>query len=158
VHDRRVVTMQHGYKIWVALSESALINCVQHPLTHKSRWCHIWLEIKPLNLGNHTSQIKSFYATLLGSHGHLSKSVLKMCGGLTMTSYPACNKTSSSRKPCIPDKTLLWNVIRKLWCFFRIRHVNSVKQPLAEKSRWRHIRLAIKPRYLGKHASQINGY
>jgi len=29
------------------------------------------------------------------------------------------------------------------------------KRPLAEKSRWRHIRLAIKPRYLRNHASQI---
>jgi len=28
-----------------------------------------------------------------------------------------------------------------------------VKHPLAEKSRWRHFRLAIKPRYLGNHAS-----
>jgi len=29
---------------------------------------------------------------------------------------------------------------------------------LAEKSRWRHIRLAIKPRYLGNHAFQIKSY
>jgi len=27
------------------------------------------------------------------------------------------------------------------------------KRPQAEKSRWRHIRLAIKPRYLGNYAS-----
>jgi len=33
-----------------------------------------------------------------------------------------------------------------------------VKRCLAEKSRCRHIRLAIKPRYLGNHASQIKGY
>jgi len=33
-----------------------------------------------------------------------------------------------------------------------------VKRPLAEKSRWRHIRLAIKPRYLGNHACQIKSY
>jgi len=32
------------------------------------------------------------------------------------------------------------------------------KRPLAEKSRWRHIRLAIKPRYLRCHASQIKSY
>jgi len=30
-----------------------------------------------------------------------------------------------------------------------------VKRPLAEKSQWRHFWLAIKPRYLGNHASQI---
>jgi len=34
---------------------------------------------------------------------------------------------------------------------FRIRPKNCLKRPLAEKSRWRHIRLAIKPRYLGNH-------
>jgi len=27
-------------------------------------------------------------------------------GEITMTSYPTCNKTSSSPKPCIPDKKL----------------------------------------------------
>jgi len=32
---------------------------------------------------------------------------------------------------------------------------NCPKRPLAEKSRWRHIRLAIKSRYLGNHAFQI---
>jgi len=32
------------------------------------------------------------------------------------------------------------------------------KRPLTEKERWRHIRLAIKPRYLGNHASQIKSY
>jgi len=32
---------------------------------------------------------------------------------------------------------------------------NIVNQPLAEKSRWRHIRLALKPRYLGNRASKI---
>jgi len=35
---------------------------------------------------------------------------------------------------------------------------NRLKRLLAEKSPWRHIRLAIKLRYLGKHASQIISY
>jgi len=35
---------------------------------------------------------------------------------------------------------------------------NGAKRPLAEKSRWLHIRLVIKPRYLGNHASQIIRY
>jgi len=35
---------------------------------------------------------------------------------------------------------------------------NRMKRPLAEKSPWRHIRLAIKPRYLGNHAFQIKSY
>jgi len=40
----------------------------------------------------------------------LSESVMKICWKrppseeITMTSYPACNKTSICRKPCIPDK------------------------------------------------------
>jgi len=32
------------------------------------------------------------------------------------------------------------------------------KRPLAKKSRWRHILLTIKLRYLGNHASQIKNY
>jgi len=32
-----------------------------------------------------------------------------------MTSYPACNKISLSRKPCIADKKLLWITIMKSW-------------------------------------------
>jgi len=32
---------------------------------------------------------------------------------------------------------------------------NRVERPLAKKSRWHHIRLAIKIRYLGNHATQI---
>jgi len=35
---------------------------------------------------------------------------------------------------------------------------NCLKRPLAKKSQWRHIRLAIKPRYLGNHASQIKSH
>jgi len=35
---------------------------------------------------------------------------------------------------------------------------NCLKRPLGEKSRWRHIRLAIKPRYLGNHAWQLKSY
>ena len=33
-----------------------------------------------------------------------------------------------------------------------------LKRPQAEKSRWRHIRLAFKLRYLGKHASHTKSY
>jgi len=41
-------------------------------------------------------------------------------GEITMTSYPVGNKTSLSRKPCIPDKKLLWNANRKSWSLFQI--------------------------------------
>jgi len=36
-----------------------------------------------------------------------------------MTSYTACYKTLLSQKPCISDKKLLWNAIRKLWPLFQ---------------------------------------
>jgi len=35
---------------------------------------------------------------------------------------------------------------------------NRMERPLADKSQWRHIRRALKPRYLGKHASHIKTY
>jgi len=41
---------------------------------------------------------------------------------------------------------------------FRIRHEKSPEDSLAEKSQWRHIRLAMKPRYLGNHASHLKSY
>jgi len=79
-------------------------------------------------------------------------------GEFTMTSYPACNKTSLSWKPCIANKKLLWNAIRKWSLIQNPVTKNRVERPLVEKSRWRQIRLAIKPRYLGNHASQTKCY
>jgi len=94
----------------VAFSESVMKNCLKGLTADKSRWRHIRLALKPRNLGNHASQIKSYYGTLPGSHARS----------------------------------------------FRIRHEKSPEAPpIAEKSWWRHILLAIKPRYLGNHASQI---
>jgi len=54
----------------------------------------------------------------------LAETVMKcaysaLCGGLTMTSKLACNKTSLFRKLYIPDKKLLWNDIRKSWSLFQ---------------------------------------
>jgi len=97
---------------------------------------HIRLAIKPRYLGkSHASQIKSYIWTLSESHGR-SYSIRQVKspeappgGEITMTSYPACNKISLSRKPCIVDKELLWNTIRKLWSFSRIRHVKSPEAP-----------------------------
>jgi len=43
-------------------------------------------------------------------------------------------------------------------CSILIVHLTLDKGPLAEKLRRRHIRLAIKPRYLRNHASQIKSY
>jgi len=38
---------------------------------------------------------------------------------IMMTSYPAGNKISFYRKPCIPDKKLLWYTMRKSWSLFQ---------------------------------------
>jgi len=90
-------------------------------MAEKSWWRHIRLAIKHRYLGNHASHTKSYYRTLSGSHGHSFRIRHKNSpeappgGGLTMTSYPVGNKTSLSRKPCIADKKLLWNAIRKSW-------------------------------------------
>jgi len=93
-------------------------------------------------------------------------------GEITMTSYLVGNITSLSRKPCFPDEKLLRNAIRKSWSLYQnpscnwpevtidhyqevmVTHSESIiknrlKHPLAEKSWRRHIRLAIKLRYMG---------
>jgi len=62
---------------------------------------------------------KSLYKTSSGSHGrsfiirHENSPEAPPSGEITITSYPACNKTSLSWKPCITDTKLLWNTIRK---------------------------------------------
>jgi len=117
VRDTRNMSMNHDHEIGVALSDSVNKTCVKRPLAEKSRWRHFPLAIKPRYLGNHASQIKRWYRTLSGSHGrsfrsrHEKSPEAPPSGEITMTSYPACNKTSLSRKPCIPDKKLLWNII-----------------------------------------------
>jgi len=177
----------------VALSEFVLKNRPKRPLAADWRWRHIRLAIKSRYLGNYASQIKSYYGTLSRSHGrsfrirHDKLPETPSGGEITMTSYPACNKTLLSRKPGIPDKKLLLNATRKSnyqpnWYGnnfeterdkrnMTMKHdygtgvalsdsVNKtcVKRTLADKSQWRHIRFAIKPRYLGNHASQIKRY
>jgi len=79
-------------------------------------------------------------------------------GEITMTSYPVCNKTSFSRKPCIPEKSYYGTLSGSHGRSFRIRHEKLPEAPLAKKSRWRHIRFAIKLRYLRNHALQIKSY
>jgi len=79
-------------------------------------------------------------------------------GEITMTSYPVSNKTSLSRKPCIPGTKLLWNAISKSWSLFQNPSQKFSWSALCGESRWSHIRLAIIPRYLGNHASQMKCY
>jgi len=80
---------------------------------------------KSTSLGNHASQIKSYYWSLSGSNGHSfrihhKKSPEAPSGGeIMMTSYTAGNKTSLYRKPCILDKKSLWNTMRKSRSLFQ---------------------------------------
>jgi len=122
------------------------------PLAEKSRWRHIRLAIKPGYLGNHASQIKSYYGTLSGSHGrsfrfrHENLPEAPPSEEITMTPYLACNETSLSRKPCITNKKFLWITIRKSCSLFQ--NASWIIIWSAKKS-WRcHIWLAIKPCYL----------
>jgi len=159
VRETRNMSMNHDYETGVALSDSVSNTCVKRPLAEESRWRHFRLAIKPRYLWNHASQMKSYYGTLSGRHGrsfrirHENSPEAPPSGEITITSYPTCNKTSLSRKPCILEKryygTLSVSHVRSFRIVMKIR----LKRPLAEKSRWRHIRLAIKPRYLGNHAT-----
>jgi len=49
------------------------------------------------------------------SESVIKSPVMPPSGEITMTSYPVDNETPLSRKPCIPDKKLLWITIRKSW-------------------------------------------
>jgi len=98
-------TMEHYWEVMLALSESVMNNRLTCRQAKKSWWRHIPFAIKPPYLGNHASQIKSYYGTLSGSHArsfriHHEKSPEAPPGGeITMTSYTVCNITSLSRKP-----------------------------------------------------------
>jgi len=120
-----LVTMGRIQEVMVVPSKYVMNMCVQHPLAEKSRWRHIRLAIKLRYLGNHASQVNSYYGTLSGSHGrsfricHENLPKASPSGEITMTSYPACNKTSLSRKLCITSKKLLWVSIRKSCSLFQ---------------------------------------
>jgi len=84
-------------------SESVIKKCLKRPL----------------------AEIKSYYGTLSGSHGcsfRIRHGILPETppgSKIKMTSYPACNKTSLSLKPWIPDKNLLWNATGRSWLLFQ---------------------------------------
>jgi len=79
--------------------------------------------------------MKSYYRTLSGSHGrsfkicHENSPEAPPSEEIMVTSYPACNNTSLSRKSFILDKTFLENVIRSHASSIRIRHENSPEAP-----------------------------
>jgi len=132
VRDTRNVSMNHDYEIGVALSDSVNKTCVKRPLADKSRWRHNRFKIKPHFLANHASQMNSYYGMLAGIHDHsfrirYEKSPEAPPGGeITVTSYPACNKTSLSRKPCITHKMYTLRItIRKSCSLFQNPAWNS---------------------------------
>jgi len=165
VRDTRNMSLNHDYETGIALSDSVNKPCVKRLLADKSLWRHFRLAIKPCHLENHASQLKNYYGTLIGSHGpsfrirHIKERKAPLGGEFTMTSYPVGNKTSLSRKPCIPNKKLIWNTIQEvIVALSEFVMENRLKRPLAEDWRWRHVWLAIKHRYLGNHAWQIKRY
>jgi len=102
-----------------------------------------------------------YHRTLLVRHGrpfrirHDYSREAQPGGGLTTTSYPVGNKTSLSRKPCIEDKKLLWNVIRKSWSLFKNQAWKVREAPSGEGQTMTSYPVAIKHRYLGNQTSQI---
>jgi len=113
VWDTRNISMKHDYETGVVLSDFVNKICVKRPLVEKLRLGHTRLAIKPRYLGNHASQIKSYYGTLSESHGRSfrfrreNSPEAPLCVEITMTSYPASKETSLSPKPCILDKKLV---------------------------------------------------
>jgi len=63
------VIMDRYQELMLVLSESVVINRLQHPLAAKTRSHHIRLAIKPRYLVNIASQIKMYYGKLSESHG-----------------------------------------------------------------------------------------
>jgi len=126
------VTMERYQEVMITLLASVMKNRLKRPLAEKSWWRHIRLTIKPRYLGNHASQIKIEYGTLSGSHGrsfrirHEKSLEALLSGEIMMSSYPACNKTSLSRKPCMLAKTLLRIINWKLWSLFQNMSWKSV--------------------------------
>jgi len=125
MHPRWKVSMKRCREVTIALSESVKRNLLKRPLAEKSPWCHIRLAINSRYIGNHASQMKSYWGTLSGSNGrfikmrHENSPEAPPSEEITMTSYPPCNKTSLSRKSCIPDNKLIWNTIKKSWSHYQ---------------------------------------
>jgi len=130
----------------------------------KLRWRHIRLAIKPRYLGNHASLIRRYYRSLSGSHGRSFRIRHEnRVKGLLAYVWQWCQIWLAIKPLYLGNYA---SQIRRYYGSlsgshgrsFRIRHENRAKRPLADKSRWHHIRLAIKPRCLGNYASQIKSY
>jgi len=83
-----------------------------------------------------------YYRTPSGSHGrsfrnrHVRLREAPPGGEITITSYPACNKTSLSRKPGIADKKVTMERYQEVMIALSESVMeNRLKRPLASKSR-----------------------
>jgi len=139
MHPRYKVTMERYQEVMVALSESVTKNCLKHHLTEDWQWRHIRLAIKPHYLVNYASQIKSYYGTPSGSFGrsfrirHEKSPEAPPSGEITLTSYPACNKTSFILKLCTPFKSYYGTLSGSHGRSFRICHEKLPKALPGEK-------------------------
>jgi len=75
-----------------------------------------------------------------------------------MTSYPAAIKPRYLRNPASQIKIYYGSLSGSNDHSFRIHHEKSREAPPGGDIMIRHIRLAIKPYYLGNPASQIKSY
>jgi len=122
-------------KLWSLIQNPSQEISQEVPLAEKSRWRHIRLAMAPRYLGNISSQMKSYWGTLWGSNErsfrirHRVSPKAPPSGEITMTSYPTFNKTSLSRKSCIPDKRYYETLSGSHGRTFRIRHAKSREDP-----------------------------
>jgi len=151
-------------KSWSLFQNASLKVACSAPLANKLLWHHIRLAIKPRYLGNHASQIKSYYRTLSGSHGWSFRICHKNQLKRLLADKSRWRHIRQAIKPrylgnhASEIKSYYWSLSGSHGRTFRIRHEKSREAPLAENSWWRHIRLAIKPRYLENHASEKKSY
>jgi len=107
--------------------------------SHAKRKCRI--TFNPFELGQ-----KLPLTTKIRSHGHSFRIRHEKSPKappdweITMTSYPVCNKTSLSRKPWISDKINVERYQEVMVALSESVMKICLMRPLAEKSRWRHIR------------------
>jgi len=119
------MSMNHDYETGVALSDSVNETSVKRfPAEKYDDVIYVW-QLNLVISKNHASQIKSYYGSVSESHGrsfrilHENVRYAPPGGGMAMTSYPVGNTTSSSQKPCMVAKKLLWISIRKSWSLFQ---------------------------------------
>jgi len=147
------------------LKDSVNETCVKRPQAEKSRWRHIQLQKKTSLSRKPCIRDKKLLWNTISKFWSLFQNLSwKIAGSSPWRRnhddvITGRQQTLLFWKPCIP----WWKVAMKRYQEVMVALSESVmeirlKRPLAEKSRWRHIHLAIKPRYLGSIASKIKSY